>query len=149
MCSCCVAGTYINWYGAASIGTLTLAGDSTGIDWGNVENLLFDPNGNGVLTLTATGDEPLAFAPMGNQVMYAMTESGNVAPTALAAMDIPVVCAMLSPGITFTGIQAQNVNLDYGNIVLDLSGLSEEEIDALFTATIGSTDAFTENFYWR
>ena len=43
-------------FGTGSIGTLNLAGDSTGIDWGNVGNLQFADNGSGILSIAAFAD---------------------------------------------------------------------------------------------
>jgi len=78
---------YRMWYG--SIGTLTLAGDSTGIDWGIVENLQFADDGSGILTITAAST---------NGIDIAFTNA----------------------------IQADSVDLDYGNIVIDLTGTVSE-----------------------
>ena len=88
-----------------SIGTLTLAGNSalnTG-DWGIIENLVFDENGMGVLSLATIIDDPLA----------AMGMNANL------------------PEISFVGIQADSIDFTYGNIALDLSalaGFSEKDV---------------------
>jgi hypothetical protein len=94
-------GTY-NGQSNGTIGTLTLAGNSannTG-DWGNVDNLVFADNGSGLLTISA------------------------FAPTAEPAFaGIQAMSAELMSNISFSGINAQNVDLTYGNIALDLTGV--------------------------
>jgi len=42
--------------GPGSIGTLTIIGDATGINWGNVDNVAFSDNGSGILGITAFAD---------------------------------------------------------------------------------------------
>ena len=44
-----------------TIGTLSLAGDATGIDWGVVDNLAFDSNGNGVISVSAFVDDNIGY----------------------------------------------------------------------------------------
>jgi len=88
------------FYGTGTIGTLTLVGDSannTG-DWGIVENLKFDGNGAGIISITAFTD--------GSE-----------------------------PG--FSGIKAGNVNLDNGNIWLDMS-----DFGGSFYEVYGNTGEF-------
>ena len=45
-----------NDLGYGTIGTLNLAGDSTGIDWGTVTNLNFDSNGDGIIGIAGSYD---------------------------------------------------------------------------------------------
>ena len=102
-----------------TIGTLIIAGDSTGIDWGIVNNLKFHENGEGVVTITATANSitPAAFP---------LFQAAN---------------GTMNPNISFTGIQAKNVNLKYGTveIILDegliLADLASFSLADLFGAT--------------
>jgi hypothetical protein len=87
-------------YYDGSIGTLTLAGDSTGIDWGNVGEVKFASNGAGILSISA-------FAEAGNPLTRSL------------------------PNVGFSGINAENIDLTYGNVKIDLSGLAGYE-DAFF-----------------
>jgi len=80
-----------------SIGTLTLAGDSTGIDWGNVDNVVFHSNGNGILHIAAFV-EPVASA--------------------------DIMSFSASSEISFSGINLTNsIDLTNGRISLDMSAL--------------------------
>jgi len=89
-------GTFAN--SAGSIGTLTVAGDLyASNDWGIVENLRFDGNGSGILHISAS-----------------VEPSG----TGIQAMSFST-----SPEISFTGINAQNIDLTNGRVVLDMSNL--------------------------
>lgn len=107
-----------------TIGTLTLAGDSANNmgNWGRVENLKFDSNGSGILTISAFADN---------------AEPGF---TGIQAMSFNS-----SPGITFdSAIKATNsVDFTYGNILLDLSefALGENWMDSFFNA-LGFVDRF-------
>ena len=106
-------GTY-SGYGALGegyIGTLTLAGDADGIDWGYVDNLGFGSNGSGIVHISAWGE----FNFVGLQAMNA-----DITPM---SFDL---------GISFHGINAQNVDLTSGNIVMDLSDLGYYR-DAFFS----------------
>ena len=94
-------GIFGYWTHTGTIGTLTLADDSannTG-NWGQVDNLKFDSNGGGILTISAF-----------------------VAPES-SSFGIRAMNASLMPNILFAGINAQNVDLTNGRVVLDLSDL--------------------------
>jgi len=101
-------------YGSSSgtfgtIGTLTLSGNSANNpgDWGIVENLRFDSNGNGFLNIAASD---AGFADI------------QALSTGIAPMDANLMAT--GWGLTFSSdIQAQNIDFTYGNIVLDLSAL--------------------------
>jgi predicted outer membrane repeat protein len=45
-----------SYSGTGSIGTLTVAGNSSSINWGNVDDLQFDSKGDGILSITAFAD---------------------------------------------------------------------------------------------
>ena len=87
--------------GFGTIGTLTLAGNSannTG-DWGIVENLKFDSNGSGILTISA--DMPIALMSAGIAPMnadFGMSFSSAIQPT-------------------------NSIDFTYGNIALDMTGV--------------------------
>jgi len=90
--------------GNGTIGTLTLAGDSTGIDWGTVDNLVFDNNGGGgILHLTA----------------FAVPETnGHGNDFGIQAMSDD------SFRVAFSGINVTNsIDLTNGRISLDMSNL--------------------------
>jgi len=99
------------WVHSGSIGTLTLAGDATGIDWGTVDNLVFHSNGNGILHLTAFELAPVGFASYAASTEPSMNTIG------------------------FSGITAQHIDLTNGRVVLDFSTLGAYEenlLDTLF-----------------
>jgi len=145
------SGSYSGWYWRMSpweqtgtIGTLTLAGDSTGIDWGTVDNVVFDSNGSGILHLTA----------------FAVPETnGSGNDFGIQAMSDD------SFRVAFSGINVTNsVNWTYGNLSLDLSGLATSDAfrntfsdgfdlaDILGVAGVGDVSAFHvyfgEGFSW-
>jgi len=105
-------------YGTGTIGTLTLAGDSTGIDWGNVENLRFHENGNGSITFTAYVSDDTS-------VSQAISDA-------------------LNPSVWFAGINAQTVDLTHGNILFDLTELGnfEQDLALYFLETFGNGSGF-------
>lgn len=114
-------GAQLSWNNPnpGTIGTLILAGDSannTG-DWGTVENLKFSSDGGGIMRLTAFVEPVAAFAePIGFASFTASSE-------------------LLSNTIGFSGINAQHVDLAYGNVVLDMSrlaGFDENMLGSLF-----------------
>jgi hypothetical protein len=109
-----------------TIGTLTLAGDSannTG-DWGIVENLVFASNGSGILSIVAFV-EPVGF--VGFQAA-----SGEIAPMSFNS----------SPNISFSGIQADYVDLTYGNIVIDWNGIVNEGAEFSLLDIFDTADVF-------
>ena len=69
-----------------TIGNLTLAGDSTGINWGSVDNKLeFHSNGNGLLAISAFADDSFSgvnanavFLKHGNITLNLMTDFGDL-----------------------------------------------------------------------
>ena len=128
------SGTY-QWQSGGSIGTLTLAGNpvnNTG-EWGNITNLRFADNGNGILTIVAYVDD---FVPMG-------------------IMGFSVASAEVPQNIKFSSaVNAENIDFTYGNIALDLTGLGDSLIAALFgdgfllSSLFGTADVVgTEELY--
>jgi MYXO-CTERM domain-containing protein len=104
------AGDYSNSDGSfhsrptGTIGTLIIAGDATGIDWGSVDHLRFENGGTINLTVTLA-NAANEMAPFGIQMMNA---------------DIAPMTGGLS-GFEFSNIQVnQSVDLTNGNIVLTL-----------------------------
>ena len=98
-----VSGSYEGSYGG-TIGTLTVAGDLyASNDWGIVENLKFAEDGSGTLIFTGYISTPItpAFAPM----------------------NFMATNAALIPEILFNSFQVGSVDLTYGNILFDLSGI--------------------------
>ena len=93
-----------------SIGKLTLADNATGIIWGDVDELVFDSNGDGILSIAALGMQ---------------TRSGT-------------------PSVSFEGINAGSVDLTYGNIALDLTGLDflGDDLASVFFSAFGA-DGFS------
>jgi len=94
-----------------SIANLTLAGDSTGIDWGDVGGLYFSDNGSGILSITAFVEEPF--------------EDYS------SAMGLRAMNFSSTPNFGFSGINAEYVDLTNGNILLDLSAFGSNG-DAFF-----------------
>jgi hypothetical protein len=107
-----------------SIGTLTLAGNATGIDWGTVENLVFASNGSGILHIVAFA-EPVGF--VGFQAA-----SDEITPMSFNS----------SPNISFSGIQADYVDLTYGNIVIDWNGIVNEGAEFSLLDLFDTADVF-------
>lgn len=96
------------WEGAGTIGTLIIAGDSTGIDWGIVDELKFHDNGNGIVCITAT--------------------AGDNAPVE-SFMAFQAASVSLNSNISFSGIQAKYVDLTNGKIEIILGeGLTLEDL---------------------
>jgi len=101
-----------------TIGRLTLAGDSAqnSGNWGNVENLRFDNNGNGILSIAAfVNDTPM--------VQTFSTESTGA-----------------SLGFT-SSINAGSINLTNGNLALNLTGI-DEGLYTSFLAGVFISDFF-------
>ena len=105
-----------------TIGTLTIAGDSTGIDWGTVDHLRFE--GNGILHISALVE------PVGSMGIASFS---------------PI------PNISFTGIDVtESVNMTHGKVELSLSGTFDDWIGTSFDwndifgieAVTGFEDAF-------
>jgi hypothetical protein len=112
--------------GNGSIGTLTLAGDSTGIDWGIVENLKFDSNGSGLLTIAA------------------FVDNTPIAEPAFAG--IQAMNASITPNISFnSNINAQNIDLAHGGIALDMSGITAfgDDLVSSFFGAFGFDNGFS------
>jgi len=72
------SGTY-GWSGNGSIGTLNLAGDVTGTNWGNVDHLRFDSNESGLVTIAGFVDDgAFGFTGLGMQGLQSVNlEDGN------------------------------------------------------------------------
>jgi hypothetical protein len=99
-----VGGTYVGTIGdqEGSIGSLNIAGNwQTGSFQGSIDHLIFDSSGTGLLTISAFVEN---------------SEPGFMGFSAMSAAS--------TPNIGFYGIEAQSVDLTYGNIALDLSGLA-------------------------
>ena len=82
-----------------TIGTLTLAGDATGIDWVIVDTIRFDTNGAGILSISAFVE------PVGTMGLMSFSTT---------------------PDISFS-VQARSVDLTNGRVVVDLSALGHYE----------------------
>ena len=90
---------------SGTIGTLTVAGElHASNDWGVVENLKFAEDGSGTLVFTGYISAPItpAFAPM----------------------SFMAASVALIPEILFNSFQVGNVDLTWGNILFDLSGIT-------------------------
>jgi len=105
-----------------TVGKLTVAADSKGTVWGQVDSLQFSGDGSGFITISA-------IAP--------------VAASAPSAFGIQATGAGV-PGIEFGGLKAMDyVNLADGNIVLDMSGFSfSEDLAASFLNAFGFKNGF-------
>ena len=100
-------GTYEvspTWIRYGTINNLILATDASNNpgDWGNVNNIRFHENGNGMLTIAAIGND---IAPFGIQATSASSTSGI--------------------GLS-SNINAQNIDFAFGRLVLDLTGIGNE-----------------------
>ena len=78
---------------AGSIGTLNVAGQLTGDNWGMIDDIVFDSNGSGIIHITASFNNAASF---GNFGFFVANNDWK-------------------PGITFIGIQAEN-SVDLTNV---------------------------------
>ena len=97
------SGTYEGQTGY--ITTLTIAGDSTGVDWGNIGTLQFADDGSGILSITAAS---------ANGIDIAFTNA----------------------------IQANSVDLDYGNLFIDFASMVNEGMEFTLFDLFDTADVF-------
>ncbi|MCL2710022.1 MAG: hypothetical protein FWE95_03990 [Planctomycetaceae bacterium] len=115
------AGNY-SWVGDASIGTLILAGDSDGIDWGNVGKIAFHENGQGVIRVRVEyAAAPVGF---GIQAMQALKAAPSL--------------------VMIPSIQADEIDFTYANIIFELAPgvLLEDFADLVYEGGVSLENIF-------